>query len=73
MNRPDFTLDLLPEVPGLSKFQSSFNKRMNAKIGEVTAPVISYEDLLISKEKLARAKDMEDIKELGLRKGRRPK
>jgi len=34
---------------------------------------LSYEDLLISKEKLARAKDMEDIKELGLRKGRRPK
>jgi len=37
------------------------------------APVISYEDLVISKQKQARPKDMEDIRQLGLRRGGRKK
>ncbi|MBN9381773.1 MAG: nucleotidyltransferase [Chitinophagaceae bacterium] len=65
-----FIVDLLPELPGLSKFRTSFNKRVNSNIGEVPVPVISYEDLVISKGKLARAKDVEDIKGLNLRKSR---
>jgi len=70
-NRKEFTLDLLPEVPGLSKFHASYARKTEAKSGAITVPLISYEDLVISKEKLSRTKDMEDIKELGLRRGGR--
>ena len=69
IDHEQFTIDLLPEVPGLSRFRSSYNTRIEAKSGEITVPMISYEDLILSKEKLARPKDIEDINELNLRRG----
>jgi hypothetical protein len=67
----EYTLDLLPEIPGLSRFLSSYNKRAVPKIGELTLPTLSYEELTLSKEKLGRSKDIEDLKELQRRKGRK--
>jgi len=71
LNLEEFTLDLLPDVPGLSRFRTSYDRKLEAKSDGITVPLISYEDLIISKEKLGRAKDIEDIKELGSRKGRK--
>jgi hypothetical protein len=71
MTRVEYTLDLLPEVPGLSRFRSSYTERIQPKLGEVTVPVISYKDLIANKEKQGRPKDMEDIRELELRKAAR--
>jgi hypothetical protein len=69
LNFEKFTLDLVPELPGLSRFISSYNKRAEPKVGELTLPTISYEELLLSKKTLGREKDIEDIKQLNLRKG----
>jgi hypothetical protein len=59
-----FTLDLLPELPGLSRFLTSYDKRVEPKIGELKLPTLSYEDLMLNKKSLGRAKDIEDIKQL---------
>ena len=73
INREKSTIDLLPEVPGLGKFRTSFNNKVTSTIGEITVPVISYEDLITSKQKQGRSKDVEDIKQLNLRRGGRKK
>ena len=64
-----FTLDLLPEMPGLSKFLTSYNKRIEPNIGDLKLPTISYEDLLLNKKRLGRTKDTEDIKQLQKKRG----
>jgi hypothetical protein len=60
----EFTLDFLPEMPGLGKFRSSYNNREISKIDEVEIPFIEYNDLILNKEALARPKDIEDIRQL---------
>jgi len=63
-----FTLDFLPELPGLSKFRYSFKEREISKIDEIEVPFINYEDLIINKQTLRRPKDIEDIEQLKLRR-----
>jgi hypothetical protein len=63
-----FTVDLLPELPGLSRFRSSYNKCEVSKIGEIEIPIISYADLISNKQTQGRAKDIEDIEQLKLRR-----
>lgn len=65
----EFTLDLLPELPGLSRFLTSYNKRVESKIGEVKLPILCYEELMVNKKTLGRQKDIEDIKQLQMRRG----
>lgn len=62
--RAEFTLDFLPELPGLAKFRSSYDKRVISKMGEIEIPFIDYNDLILNKEALARPKDIEDIRQL---------
>ena len=68
LEQEDFKIDFLPELPGLSKFHLSFNNRYVSKIVDVDVPYIGYDDLIKSKAALARPKDIEDIKQLKLRK-----
>jgi hypothetical protein len=59
-----FTLDLLPEIPGLTRFRDSFNERELSVLNEIEIPFISYQDLIRNKETLRRPKDINDINEL---------
>jgi hypothetical protein len=63
-----FTVDFLPELPGLSKFRSSFEKKEIRKIDEIEIPLINFDDLIINKQTQGRAKDIEDIEQLKLRR-----
>jgi predicted nucleotidyltransferase len=63
-----FTVDFLPELPGLSRFRDSFSKCEFSKIGEIEIPFISYSDLITNKQTQGRAKDIEDIEQLKLRR-----
>jgi len=59
-----FTIDFLPEVPGLPKFLYSSQQKVISMIDGVEIPVISFNDLLLSKQTQGRPKDIEDIEEL---------
>lgn len=63
-----FTVDFLPELPGLSKFRSSFNEREISKVNEIEVPFISYNDLIVNKQTQARPKDIDDIEQLKSRR-----
>ena len=63
-----FTVDFLPELPGLARFRYAFNKCEVSKIGEIRIPIISYADLIANKQTQGRAKDIEDIEQLKLRR-----
>ena len=60
----EFTLDFLPELPGLTRFRPSYDKRVISKINDLEIPFIDYSDLIQNKEALGRPKDLEDIKQL---------
>lgn len=60
----EFTLDFLPELPGLTRFRPSYEKRVISKINEIEIPFIDYTDLIQNKEALGRPKDIEDIQQL---------
>ncbi|TDX02113.1 nucleotidyltransferase [Dinghuibacter silviterrae] len=64
-----FTVDFLPELPGLSKFYDSYHQREYSKVGNIEIPFINYADLIANKQTQGRAKDIEDIKQLKLRRG----
>ena len=64
----DFTLDLLPQMPGLGKFHQSFQKKAILGAGKQQIPVLSYEDLVVNKQVQGRRKDVDDIRELKRRR-----
>jgi predicted nucleotidyltransferase len=64
------TIDFLPSVPGLSKFTNCYKKKELASFDGVDIPIISYEDLIISKKEIGRQKDVEDINQLNLRRNK---
>jgi hypothetical protein len=66
LQRPQFTLDFLPVVPGLPRFREAFVARGTTMLGDVEIPFISYEHLIQNKLVLGRLKDMEDIFQLEL-------
>ena len=63
-----FTIDFLPDLPGLSKFRRSYNAREVSKLKETKIDFISYDDLIENKKTQGRPKDIEDIKELEKRR-----
>lgn len=68
LERPKFTLDFLPSVPGLQRFREVFNTKESTRLGDVEIPFISYEHLIINKQALGRPKDQEDIRQLESKK-----
>jgi hypothetical protein len=63
-----FTVDFLPELPGLARFRHSYNRRELSKIKGIEIPFINYADLITNKQSQGRAKDIEDIEQLKLRR-----
>lgn len=61
---PNFTIDFLPVVAGLSKFIDSYLRKEIIKIDDIEIGFICFEDLLINKKTTARLKDFEDIQKL---------
>lgn len=59
-----FTLDFLPIVNGLDSFRLCYEKRKISIIEDIEISIISKEDLIISKLKTARKKDLDDINKL---------
>jgi len=59
-----FTLDFLPVLNGLGKFNSSFKKREIVNLDNIEISFIGYEDLITNKQANARAKDIIDIEQL---------
>jgi len=59
-----FSLDFLPELKALLKFELSFEKREIVTLDEIDIPFISYDDLIADKETNARPKDIIDIEQL---------
>jgi hypothetical protein len=68
LEEENFKMDFLPELPGLSKFRLSRENRIVSTIQAVEVPYISYDDLIASKRALGRAKDIDDIDQLNLRR-----
>lgn len=71
LERPKFTMDFLPSVPGLQRFREVFNAKESTKLGDVEIPYIGYDHLIINKQALGRAKDQEDIRQLQLKRDER--
>ncbi|HVU95268.1 MAG TPA: hypothetical protein VHE34_08595 [Puia sp.] len=67
----NYKIDFLPEVLGLSKFRSSFDIAIGTRIREVEIRYLNYDDLITSKKAVDRAKDIEDLEQLKLRRGNR--
>jgi hypothetical protein len=74
LERPQFTLDFLPSVPGLRRFREAFTVKETTKLGDVEIPFIGYDHLIMNKQALGRPKDQEDIRQLQLKKqGQEPR
>ncbi len=59
-----FTVDFLPELPGLSKFRNSYDYREVAQVDDIDILFINFDDLITNKQAIAREKDIKDIEEL---------
>jgi len=68
LERPLYTLDFLPAVPGLPRFREVFTAKGTTQLGEIEVPFISYDHLIMNKQALGRPKDREDIRQLELKK-----
>lgn len=68
LQRPKYTLDFLPEVPGLPRFREVFAARGSTNLGNIEAPYLNYQYLIQNKKALGRPKDQEDIRQLELKK-----
>ena len=60
----DYKLDFLPNIKGLDKFSKAFKNRFVVELDGIKLPIISYEDLLTTKEFSKRKKDRIDIEML---------
>ncbi|MCK4921925.1 MAG: hypothetical protein KAS71_12825 [Bacteroidales bacterium] len=60
----EFKIDFLPVIKGLKNFMTSFNGKEIVSLYEVDIPIISYIDLLKTKETDSRDKDIDDIEHL---------
>lgn len=63
-----FNLDLLPSLKAKLRFRIAFEKRIIASLNGIELPYISYEDLIKDKTTDPRAKDLEDVKQLEIRR-----
>jgi hypothetical protein len=63
-DEPAFTLDILPVVGGLGKFNESFKNAVAIEADLTTLRVLSIDDLIKNKTYHGRPKDLDDFKEL---------
>jgi hypothetical protein len=68
LDRPQFTLDFLPSVPGMPRFREAFAAKETTKLGNVDIPYVGYIHLIMNKQALNRPKDQEDIRQLELKR-----
>ncbi len=59
-----FTLDFLPELKGLSKFNLSYKEREIVNLHDNEISFLSYEDLIKNKQVSDRPKDRVDVEQL---------
>lgn len=64
LNFETFTIDFLPELPGLSKFRQSYAKKEIVTVDNVDITFINFDDLIANKQAMATEKDITDIEEL---------
>lgn len=64
LNFEAFTIDFLPELPGLSKFRKSYEKKEVVDVEGTNIPFIDFDDLIANKLALQREKDITDVEEL---------
>lgn len=57
----DFTIDFLPEILGLGRFNDSFRNKSVSTVDDFDIYTISLADLILSKQAINRPKDREDI------------
>jgi predicted nucleotidyltransferase len=60
----EFKVDFLPEVAGLTFFNESFSRRRQTQVNGIIIKILSFEDLMKTKETNPRQKDLNDIIEL---------
>lgn len=60
----EYKTDFLPIIKGLDDFMTSYRRKEIVNIQEVTISIISFEDLLQSKETDSRDKDIDDLNHL---------
>ncbi len=60
----DYKLDFLPNIIGLNKFYESYKNRYVITLDGIEISIISYDDLITSKEFSKRNKDKIDIEML---------
>ncbi len=68
LNFDTFTIDFLPELPGLSKFRNSYENKEIAQVDGIDIMFINFDDVITNKQVLAREKDITDINELKKRR-----
>ena len=64
----EYKTDFLPIIKGLDDFMTSYRRKKIVNLQEVAISIISYEDLLQSKETDSRDKDIDDINQLKSKK-----
>jgi predicted nucleotidyltransferase len=64
LNFDTVTIDFLPELPGLSKFRHSYERKEVVNVEGVNFLFINFDDLILNKQTLQREKDISDIEEL---------
>lgn len=60
----DFTLDILPEIKAIIKFQDAHKRKETVEIEKTRIHFMNYFDLIEDKRATARKKDLEDIEQL---------
>jgi hypothetical protein len=63
MGKPPFRLDIMMSIPGV-EFESAWQHRDEAQIGELRVPFISRSDLILSKKAAGRPQDLIDAESL---------
>lgn len=64
LNLDKFTIDFLPQLPGLARFRESYRKKEVIEVSGINIPLIDLDDLIANKQALLREKDIADIEEL---------
>ena len=60
----EYKTDFLPMIKGLGNFYTSYHRKVAVILHEVAISIISFEDLLKTKETDSRDKDIDDIDQL---------
>jgi len=60
----EYKTDFLPIIKGLDDFMTSYRRKKIVNLQKVAISIISYEDLLLSKETDSRDKDIDDLNHL---------